>query len=133
MLEQNYVSVGGRLETMLNHPKNIGSEAFSTFIFHQASQPDPLDLFGAMFIIEGLGSAKAGRWANRLQSVLGLEDEQVSFLAYHGENDDSHYDKLRDHAQPSLDRHGARPAARPHGEGRRPPLTALQLEEIGNI
>lgn len=76
-------------------PKNVGSEALSSFMFHHASQPDPIDLLGAMFVIEGLGTKKAGQWADKLKAKLGLTDKQVSFLRYHGKNDDDHFDKLR--------------------------------------
>jgi 3-oxoacyl-[acyl-carrier-protein] synthase III len=95
MLEEDYVSVGGSLEEIQSAPKNIGSEALSAFMFHQASQPDPVDLLGAMFVIEGLGTANALRWARLLQQQLELGDEQVRFLRYHGANDDDHFEQLR--------------------------------------
>lgn len=94
MLERNYVSVGGAFEEIVQAEKNIGSEALSAFIFHQASRENPVDLIGSMFIIEGLGNQLAGRWASQIQQTLGLRDEQVSFLAYHGANDESHIGKL---------------------------------------
>lgn len=94
MLEQNYVAVGGELSEITSAEKNIGSEALSAFIFNQASQPNPVDLIGGMFIIEGLGSKLAGKWAEQIQDILMLSDSQVSFLTYHGKNDDSHLDKL---------------------------------------
>jgi len=96
MLERDYCAVGGTLAEISATPKNIGSEALSAFMFHRASQPDPLDLLGAMFVIEGLGRRKAAQWAEALQSQLGLAAEQVSFLGYHGVNDDNHFDRLRD-------------------------------------
>jgi 3-oxoacyl-[acyl-carrier-protein] synthase III len=94
MLERNYVSVGGELSKIVEFDKNIGSEALSAFIFHQASRENPVDLIGSMFIIEGLGNQLAGKWAQQIQETLGLQDEQVSFLAYHGANDESHLNKL---------------------------------------
>jgi 3-oxoacyl-[acyl-carrier-protein] synthase-3 len=94
MLEQNYVSVGGDLSKIVEYDKNIGSEALSAFIFHQASRDNPVDLIGSMFIIEGLGNQLAGKWAKHIQETLGLQSEQVSFLAYHGANDESHLAKL---------------------------------------
>jgi 3-oxoacyl-[acyl-carrier-protein] synthase III len=94
MLERNYVSVGGALEEITQAEKNIGSEALSAFIFHQASKENPVHLIGSMFIIEGLGNKLAGQWATRIQQILGLTQEQVSFLAYHGDNDESHLGKL---------------------------------------
>lgn len=96
MLELDYCAVGGSLEEIVNAPKNIGSEALSAFMFHRASQPDPLDLLGAMFVIEGLGKHKARQWAEALKAQLRLTDEEVSFLRYHGQNDDNHFDRLRD-------------------------------------
>lgn len=95
MLERNYCALGGTQEEIQTQPKNIGSEAFSAYMFHEAAKADPLNLFGAMFIIEGMGSAQAGLWAKNLQDSLDLSLDQVSFLAYHGENDDSHYETLR--------------------------------------
>lgn len=90
MLEANYMAVGGTLEDIQKKSKNIGSEALSAFMFHRASQPDPFDLLGAMFIIEGLGSRKAKEWGEMIQEQLDLKEEQISFLLYHGEHDDDH-------------------------------------------
>ncbi len=94
ILERNYVAVGGLLEEIIQAEKNLGSEALSAFIFHQASRENPVDLIGSMFIIEGLGNQLAGRWAAQIKHTLYLQDEQVSFLAYHGANDESHIGKL---------------------------------------
>ena len=94
MLERNYVSVGGALEEIVEAEKNIGSEALSAFIFNQASRENPIDLIGSMFIIEGLGNQLALQWASLIKKTLDLRDEQVSFLAYHGANDESHIGKL---------------------------------------
>jgi 3-oxoacyl-[acyl-carrier-protein] synthase-3 len=94
MLERNYVAVGGQLEEITQAEKNVGSEALSAFIFHQASRENPVDLIGSMFIIEGLGNKLAGKWATQIKAQLGLQDEQVSFLGYHAVNDESHLGKL---------------------------------------
>jgi len=94
MLERNYVSVGGNLEDITQAEKNIGSEALSAFIFHQASQENPIDLIGSMFVIEGLGNRLAGQWASQIQETLHLTPEQVSFLGYHSANDEAHLGKL---------------------------------------
>lgn len=95
LLERNYVSVGGALAEIAEAEKNIGSEALSAFIFHQASRENPVDLIGSMFIIEGLGNQLAGQWAVQIQQTLGLHNDQVSFLGYHGANDASHIGKLQ--------------------------------------
>lgn len=94
MLERNYVAVGGVLEEIVNAEKNIGSEALSAFIFHQASQENPVDLIGSIFIIEGLGNRLTAEWAKLIQTNFRLNDEQVSFLAYHSANDAAHLSKL---------------------------------------
>jgi 3-oxoacyl-[acyl-carrier-protein] synthase III len=94
MLEDNYVSVGGDLATIVRAEKNIGSEALSAFIFDRASQLNPIDLIGSIFIIEGLGNKMAARWGNLIKQTLDLTDKQVSFLLYHAEADISHLDKL---------------------------------------
>jgi 3-oxoacyl-[acyl-carrier-protein] synthase-3 len=131
LLERDYQSVGGRLEDITGADKNVGSEALSAFMFHRAGQSNPLDLLGAMFIIEGLGARLARRWGERIREQLGLEDEQVSFLLYHGGNDDNHLDKLEqvvasgliDQAMAARIVKTARVTAR---------LYRLQLEELGN-
>ncbi|MDB5429702.1 MAG: hypothetical protein JWP35_818 [Caulobacter sp.] len=90
LLEANYVAVGGALAEIRDAEKNIGSEALSAWMFHEASKPDPYGLLGAMWIIEGLGNIKAGEWGRLVQQRLDLPDEAVSFLLYHGENDAEH-------------------------------------------
>ncbi|MDY7226437.1 3-oxoacyl-[acyl-carrier-protein] synthase III C-terminal domain-containing protein [Hyalangium rubrum] len=94
MLERHYVSVGGTQEAITRAPKNIGSEALSAWMFHRASQENPFDLLGAMFIIEGLGNRVARRWGLAIREQLGLQDEQVRFFLYHGDNDATHLDRL---------------------------------------
>ena len=90
LLERDYVAVGGSLEQLRSGRKNIGSQALSGYLFHQASQPNPVGCLGAMFIIEGLGAQKALAWAERFQEVLGLADNQVHFMRYHQEADAEH-------------------------------------------
>ncbi|GHJ48718.1 hypothetical protein Cs7R123_60600 [Catellatospora sp. TT07R-123] len=94
LLERDFVAAGGELAEIQGGRKNVGSEALSAYMFHQASQPDPVDLLGAMFIIEGLGTALARGWAGALREQLGLREDQVRFLAYHGEADDGHFAEL---------------------------------------
>ena len=96
LLEADYVKAGGRLEDIREARKNVGSEALSAFMLHEASKPDPFGLLGAMFIIEGLGSIKAQEWGRRLKETLDLPDEAVRFLLYHGENDAEHMKEFED-------------------------------------
>ncbi len=90
LLEADFVATGGALATITGAPKNIGSEALSAWMFHEASQPNPFGLLGAMWIIEGLGSIKAAEWGRLAQTRLALPDTAVRFLLYHGENDTTH-------------------------------------------
>ncbi|HEY4028838.1 MAG TPA: iron-containing redox enzyme family protein [Caulobacteraceae bacterium] len=90
LLEADYVACGGALEAIRGGRKNLGSEALSAFMFHEASRPNPFGLLGAMFIIEGLGSIKAGEWGARVRRRLDLPPEAVRFLSYHGQNDEDH-------------------------------------------
>jgi 3-oxoacyl-[acyl-carrier-protein] synthase-3 len=94
LLERDYVAVGGDPRVMATTGANIGSAALSAFVFHRAGRPDPVDLLGAMFVIEGLGLRKAGGWADRLQDSLGLRADQLSFLRYHATGDDEHFQAL---------------------------------------
>jgi 3-oxoacyl-[acyl-carrier-protein] synthase-3 len=94
LLEEDFRAVGGDLDEIRQARKNLGSEALSAYIFHQASQPDPVDLLGAMFVIEGLGTTLAAGWAGRLREQLGLTDDQVRFLGYHGTADEDHVAEL---------------------------------------
>ena len=92
LLEANYVAAGGDPALVRATPKNVGSEALSAWMFHAASQPDPVGLLGAMFVIEGLGNRLAAGWADAAQRQLGLGDDAFTFLRYHGVNDGDHLD-----------------------------------------
>lgn len=132
MLEDNYVAVGGAREEITGAEKNIGTEALHAFMFHKSSQPNPFDLLGSMFIIEGLGQNKAGSWGAAIRDQLGLEDEQVSFLLYHAANDEDHMEQFHETLNSGiLDSPGLG-----HEIVKTAKITArlyrLQLEEIGN-
>lgn len=132
LLEDNYVAVGGDRALIRSGTKNIGSEALSAFMFHAASQNEPVGLLGAMFVIEGLGNRLAGPWAALIREQLNLDEDAVSFLSYHGENDVDHLTMFDDAlafaatdatAAASIVRH-AKVTAR---------LYRLQLEELDNV
>jgi 3-oxoacyl-[acyl-carrier-protein] synthase-3 len=95
LLEADYVATGGELETIQTADKNIGSEALSAWMFHEASRPDPFGLLGAMWIIEGLGAIKAREWGTLAKRLLDLPDTAVRFLLYHGENDTGHIEEFK--------------------------------------
>jgi 3-oxoacyl-[acyl-carrier-protein] synthase-3 len=132
MIERDYVSVGGKLEVIRSGRKNIGSEALAEFILSRASRENPFDLIGAMFIIEGLGRRVARKWAERIRDQLGLDNQQVSFLLYHSQSDEIHFERLDAAVQSGILTEPlvkeivktAKVVAR---------LYALQLEELGNF
>jgi 3-oxoacyl-[acyl-carrier-protein] synthase-3 len=132
MLEESYVSLGGTLDEIRTAPKNIGTEALHGYMYNQASQTNPFNMLGSMFIIEGLGQKKAGVWGRSIQEQLGLEDKQVAFLTYHAEHDDDHLEEFENALKSGiLDISGmgesviktAKTTAR---------LYRLQMEEMGN-
>ena len=96
LLERDFEAAGGDPALMATTPKNIGSEAFSAFMYHTAGRPDPVGMLGAMFIIEGLGHRLAEPWAQAIKEQLSLDDEAVRFLRYHGEGDDEHMEMFDD-------------------------------------
>ncbi len=96
LLEKDFVASGGDLADILSAKKNVGSEALSAWMFHEASKPDPFGLLGAMWIIEGLGSIKAKPWGLKVKERLGLPDDALRFLLYHGDNDVEHMEEFRE-------------------------------------
>ena len=94
LLDADFAASGGDPRAIATAPKNIGSEALSAWIFHEASRPNPFGLLGAMFVIEGLGALKAADWGARVCARLDLKPEQARFLLYHGENDAGHMDEF---------------------------------------
>jgi 3-oxoacyl-[acyl-carrier-protein] synthase-3 len=132
LLERDFAAVGGDPQVMAATSANVGSSALSAFVFHRAGLPDPVDLLGAMFVIEGLGVRKAAGWASRLSESLGLRDDQLSFLKYHAAGDSEHFGLLTaalrsgllDDAAMTRIVKTARVTAR---------LYALQLEELDNV
>ncbi|MEO9893457.1 beta-ketoacyl-ACP synthase III [Aurantibacter sp.] len=96
MLEKNYINCGGDKDDLYAGEKNVGSEALSAFMFHTASKPNPFDLLGAMFIIEGLGNRIAGKWGRAVQQLLNLNEDQVSFFTYHeiSDSNENHFERF---------------------------------------
>ena len=94
ILEQDYVAAGGELADIQHADRNPGSEALHAFLMYRASQPNPVDLIGAMWIIEGLGQKMASDWAKRVDEVTHGDGSYTRFMSYHGDNDDEHLEKL---------------------------------------
>ncbi len=134
MLEKNFVSIGGKLEEIRNGEKNIGNEALTAFMFQRAGQPNPFDLLGAMFIIEGLDNRMAGIWGKAIRDQLNLEDDQVSFLLHHEMSDahSSHFDRFEKAIRfELLTKDTAKQIVKTSKVVAR--LYLLQLEELGNF
>jgi hypothetical protein len=132
MLEHDFVACGGDIAEIRGAPKNIGSEAFSAWMFQAASRPAPLALIGAMTIIEGLGARVAGDWALRIQEQLSLPDNAVTFLRHHGQSDPGHLDALAQAIELALG-FGAHRAEIVRTARIVARLYRLQLEEIDNV
>jgi 3-oxoacyl-[acyl-carrier-protein] synthase-3 len=131
ILELNYQNLGEDLADIVSGEKNIGSAALSSFMFQQASKPNPIDLLGSMFIIEGIGKRLAADWGILMQEQLNLNDNQVSFFTYHGVADENHFKNLEQALNhPMLD---MKIAARIVKTAKTTAmLYKLQLEELGN-
>ena len=131
LLERNYVALGEPLSHIQQGEKNIGSIALTSFIFQQASKPNPIDLLGAMFIIEGIGKRLAGYWGEMIKDQLGLKDDQVSFFTYHGVADENHFHQLEEALNhPLMNMDLAKRIAKTAKTTAK--LYQLQLEELGN-
>ncbi|MDG1552379.1 MAG: hypothetical protein P8Q87_02505 [Candidatus Poseidonia sp.] len=96
LLEKDYVASGGDLNDILGMERNVGSEALHGFLMHRSSRPNPVDLLGAMWIIEGLGEKMARSWAERIQELTGLGEDSTRFMTYHGHNDGDHMERFYD-------------------------------------
>ncbi|GLS24801.1 hypothetical protein [Marinibactrum halimedae] len=138
ILEQDYINSGGQPEDINNYPRNAGSEALHGFLMYRASQSNPVDMIGAMWMIEGLGEKMANDWAELVEACLtkafAKSEEHMAqhctrFMRYHGANDDHHMEKLYKMidrvCQTDADVQNILRTARVVGR-----LYALQLEEV---
>ena len=131
LLERNFEALGAPLLLIQTGQKNIGSTALSSFMFRQASRPNPIDLLGAMFIIEGIGKRLAGFWGEMIKDQLALSDDQVSFFTYHGIADENHFHRLEEALNhPVMTMEIAKKIAGTAKTTAR--LYQMQLEELGN-
>ncbi|WP_028768764.1 iron-containing redox enzyme family protein [Shewanella fidelis] len=94
LLESDYAACGGELSVIQSASKNIGSEALHGFLMYRASQENPIDLIGAMWIIEGLGNKMASKWTQLVEEQLDLPQTATQFMRYHGDNDEQHIAEL---------------------------------------
>ena len=94
VLEADFVALGGDVEALREQPRNVGTEALHAFLMYRAGRANPVDMLGAMWIIEGLGQKMASDWAQRIEELTKCGPEATKFIRYHGSNDDAHMDKL---------------------------------------
>jgi len=93
MLEQDFINAGGQAEDITSACRNTGSEALHGFMMYRASQPNPVDMIGAMWIIEGIGNKMAVHWAQRVRQLFET-DNTAKFMSYHGLHDGEHMEEL---------------------------------------
>ena len=80
LLEADYIATGGERSVIESRNKNIGSEALHGFLMYRASQPNPIDLIGAMWIIEGLGNKMAVKWAKLINEQFSFDRKATAFM-----------------------------------------------------
>lgn len=131
MLEKNFENLGEDVTKIQTGNKNIGSVALTSFIFQQASKANPIDLLGAMFIVEGIGKRLAAGWGELMRDQLKLREDQVSFFTYHGVADEKHFENLEQALNhPLLDQQLAERIVKTAKTTAL--LYKLQLEQLGN-
>jgi hypothetical protein len=94
VLESDFVNAGGDATLIRSRHRNPGSEALHGYLMHRASEPNPVGLLGAMWIVEGLGEKMANDWSARIETLAGVGPDCTRFLRYHGGNDGAHMGKL---------------------------------------
>jgi len=129
ILEKDYVALGGEKAEILNGERNLGSEALHAFLYHRASLPNPIDMIGAMFMIEGLGEKMANSWATKIEEQAQCDKDATRFLRYHGENDEDHMQRFYQmlNMVATSEKHSKRIIKTARVVGR---LYAMQLEEL---
>ena len=94
ILERDYVATGGNLDDIQSADRNPGTEALHAFLMYRASQPNPIDMLGAMWIIEGLGQKMATGWAQQIDAMTQSKGDYTRFMHFHGTSDDAHIGRL---------------------------------------
>lgn len=90
ILFDDYRLAGGTAGTIEELRRNPGGEALNAYMHALASEPTPLGLLGAIYIIEGTGQRIIPALLPLLREQLDLPSQAFRFLTYHGENDTSH-------------------------------------------
>ncbi|MEI8594166.1 TenA family transcriptional regulator [Photobacterium sp. Hal280] len=65
-------------------------ELMVSYLYHQIDRRNPMGLFGMVWVLEGTSVSIGGPIAQRIQQVLGLPDNAMTYLKSHSELDQSH-------------------------------------------
>jgi 3-oxoacyl-[acyl-carrier-protein] synthase III len=89
ILYNNYQAAGGtkHLEDLKRNP---GGEALNSYLHSIAATVNPVDLLGAIYIIEGTGQRIVPALLPMLKAQVALPASAFKFLDYHGSNDVNH-------------------------------------------
>lgn len=90
ILWNDYKLAGGQAQSLESLQRNAGGEALNAFMFARAEQRNPVDLLGAIYIIEGTGQRVIPQLLPQLRAQLDLPERAFRFLRYHGSNDEAH-------------------------------------------
>jgi 3-oxoacyl-[acyl-carrier-protein] synthase-3 len=90
ILFDDYKSAGGPERDLEALRRNPGGEALNAFMFSRAERTNPVDLLGAIYIIEGTGQRVIPQLLPAMRAQLDLPARAFRFLNYHGSNDEAH-------------------------------------------
>lgn len=90
ILFEGYTLSGGKISSIDLLRRNPGGEALNSYMFAAALRPNPIDLLGAIYIIEGTGQRIIPALLPMIRKQLSLPERAYRFLKYHGENDVNH-------------------------------------------
>ncbi len=89
ILYQNYLEAGGT-QALDDLKRNPGGEALNSYLHSVAGTANPLDLLGAIYIIEGTGQRIVPALLPMLKAQVALPASAFKFLDYHAGNDEHH-------------------------------------------
>ncbi|WP_315128767.1 beta-ketoacyl-ACP synthase III [Comamonas antarctica] len=93
ILHSDYLKAGGTQTDIGALRRNPGGEALNAYLHSLAATPDPIDLLGAIYIIEGTGQRIVPSLLPLLRAALPLPPDAFRFLEYHGANDEHHLER----------------------------------------
>ena len=94
-LEKAYINLGGDRREITTRFQDVGVKDFTAYMYRGFGRHNPLQLFGAMFIIESLVVSFTSKWGGMIQEQTGINNEDNIFLIYTGENNGHYFEKLK--------------------------------------